>query len=258
MRYFSALKTNTKKAAASQIGPKVYFRGIHRIHINRFKAYTNIFAGRLKDIWNITDNISEANVVATHQQNSSSTDIFFELYDSSPNLKPEPIDQFRLSFNEHEMVKQLNLASNKLKLAINNGSLDQNKSALTIHIACKPDVVAKDLCQRMNELNNAQPHIRFSHLSNTLCSSTIFVEHLTYVINPYEINSINGYYELEQRRKQDDLTIDQLTVIIVKHEDEIISEQIFDDVYSQSDESTQVTLLDITTDLDIKNFISNL
>lgn len=55
-------KNETHKAGKLAI-PNVYFRGVNRVQINRFKAYTLILSNRLNSKWNITEDVKSANVL---------------------------------------------------------------------------------------------------------------------------------------------------------------------------------------------------
>jgi|GEM_PF-5018268 len=238
-------------------GPKIYFRGVNRIHINRFKAYTHILSNRLNHHWKITDNISEANAVATYQeQDNEASVICLTLYGSAPNLNPPAIDQIKLSFEEHSLIKQLNQAGRKLKLVKNTKATNDSIKIQKIRVSGLPVESSMALCKQLNA-TNTNKKLHFKHVADALNDeSIIFINQLIFVVEPSNKDSINAFYELEKLRQQDDLTIDQLTVLVMKRQDDQSSEDLFDEIYDRCDESTQVTLLDWTQNDDIKSFIS--
>lgn len=238
-------------------GPKIYFRGVNRIHINRFKAYMHILSNRLNHHWQITENISEANAVATYQeQNNDTSVICLSLYGSAPNLNPPVIDQIKLSFEEHSLIKQLNQAGRRLKLVKNQKVANDTSKIQKIRISGLPIESSFALCKKLNKINPNQK-LRFKHVEDALNDdSIIFINQLIFVVEPSNVASVNAFYELEKLRQQDDLTIDQLTVLVMHSQDGHDSVDLFDEIYDRCDESTQVTLLDMTKDDDIKTFIS--
>ena len=238
-------------------GPKIYFRGVNRIHINRFKAYTNILSNRLKHRWQVTDNISEANVVATYQeQDNDKSVICLSLYGSAPNLNPPVLDQFKLNFEEHSLIKQLNQAGRQLRLVKNSKPSQQPIKVQQIRVSGLPYESSFALCKKLNAINTNEK-VHFTHVKDALNDdSTIFINQLIFVVEPNNMASVNAFYELEQLRKQDDLTIDQLTVLVINKQNGKDCEDLFDEIYDQCDESTQVTLLDVSHEIDIKTFIS--
>ncbi len=238
-------------------GPKIYFRGVNRIHVNRFKAYTHILSNRLKYNWQVTESISEANAVATYQeQNNDKSVICLALYDSAPNLNPPAIDQMKLSFDEQSLIKQLNQAGRKLSLVKNNKSSDMPAKIQKIRVSGLPADSSRNLCKKLNSVN-PNDMIHFKFVEDTINDeSIIFIDQLIFVVEPNDPASVQAFYELEKLRRQDDLTIDQLTILVINNQQDVHSEQLFDEIYDQCDESTQVTLLNISNQDDLLSFIS--
>ncbi|TDR22613.1 hypothetical protein [Marinicella litoralis] len=243
--------------SAMKAGPKIYFRGVNRIHINRFKAYTHILSNRLNHLWQVTDNISEANAVATYlEQDNDKSVICLSLYDSAPNLNPPAIDYYELNFDEKSLIKQLNQAGRKFSLSNTPQVTDQTNLTKKIRVSGLPVKASETLCQKLNQLNTNN-RLYFKHVVDAINDeSTIFINHMVFVVEPNDPESVNAFYALEQLREQDDLTVDQLSVILIKNQNSEVCENLFDEIYDRCDESTQVILLDVTEDNDLKTFIS--
>ena len=187
--------------ADMKAGPKIYFRGVNRIQINRFKAYTQILSNRLKQSWSVTDDLADANVVATNTDpTDSKSKICLSLYDSPPNLNPKPISQVILSFDENNMVKQLNLASKKLKSTKFRAHDEAADDARLIKLSGSPDQIALNFCDQLNNESKDDPKLKFTYLSNPLDdNSSIFINHLLFVIDPTNLSSVNAFFQLEKK-----------------------------------------------------------
>jgi hypothetical protein len=239
-------------------GPKVYFRGVNRIHINRFKAYVHILSNRLRYKWQVTDDISKSNAIATYEDegNSEST-IKLSLYAEQPNLKPPAIGEYKLAFDEKALIKQLNSAGRKLSLAKKEIKESKFKTRTKINISSHSKKLTDQFCLLLKKVSDDE-QFKFVDSSDILQDdSTLFIEQLLFVVDPINEKSLHAYYEFEQQ-KVDGLTVNEMTVVVLKRQDEGKCEDVFDQIYDTCDESTQVILLDIKTREDIRNFISYL
>jgi len=240
-------------------GKKIYFRGVNRIHVNRFKAYSQILSNKLKYQWQITDDISQADAVATYQEGDDDQSVItLKLYTSPPNLNPPVLDQLNLSFEEQSLIKQLNQAGRKLTLARKQQG-EQLSKARKIKLSGYPTGASESLCKMLNEHKEHNHNLHFKFISDVLNNEDIiFLDHLLFVVDPGDEDSVRRYFELETKRQQDDLTINELTVVLLKFADGSDYEQVFDDIYDACDESTQVSLLNVNERSDIQQFINYL
>jgi len=236
-------------------GPIIYFRGVSRIHVNRFKAYTHILSNRLKHRWQVTDILSHANVVGTYQDEGDESVMCLSLYDKPPNLNPPAINKINFKFEEHSMIKKLNRAGRELDLLKCNQAATNTDKQKVIKVSGLSKESTDTLCKQLNSLSGNQ--LYFKYLPNVLDDdSTIFINQLLFVIDPLDINSLQAFQQLEIKRQVDDLTIDELTVVVL-HSDEVENiDSIFDDIYDQCNDNTQVTLLNPKTEIDLENFIN--
>jgi len=240
---------------------KIYFRGVNRIHVNRFKAYSQILSNKLKQQWHITDDISQADAVATYQEaDNDQSVIILKLYASAPNLNPPVVDQMNITFEEHSLIKQLNQAARKLTL-VKQQKLQSATPLKTrkIKLSGYPSGAAESLCRMLNQHKSAEQNMHFKFLSDVLNDEDIiFLDHLLFVVDPGDQTSVNRYFELEKKRQDDDLTINELTVVLLRFPDCTDFERVFDDIYDACDETTQVSLLNVKEDTEIQQFINYL
>lgn len=239
-------------------GPKVYFRGVNRIHINRFKAYVHILSNRLRYKWQVTDDISKSSAIISYdEENDSESAITLSLYAEQPNLNPPAIGQYKLVFDEESLIKLLNLAGRKLSLAKKEIKENQNISKKKIKVSSFSQSLSKQFCDQLESLSERSIY-KFINSPNLLDDdSMLFVDHLLFVVDPSNESSKNAYFKLEQL-KAEGLTINELTVIIVKHENQDLCEDVFDEIYDDCDESTQVIMIDLHNQEDVKNFVGYL
>jgi hypothetical protein len=240
-------------------GKKIYFRGVNRIHVNRFKAYSQILSNKLKYQWQITEEISQADAVATYQEGDRDQSVItLKLYTSSPNLNPPVLDQLNITFEEQSLIKQLNQAGRKLTLAKQQQGAQLSK-ARKIKLSGYPMGAAESLCRMLNENKDRAHNLHFKFISDVLHDEDIiFLDHLLFVVDPGDEDSVKRYFELENKRQQDDLTIDELTVVLMKFADCTDFEQVFDEIYDACDETTQVSLLNVNEQSEIQQFINYL
>ena len=230
---------------------KIYFRDINRIHINRFKAYHHIIAERLKHAWEITDNISCADAVASYHDQKNHSLISLSLYDSPPNLNPPALDQFILIFEENKLIKQLNDASRQLKL---NSKRSTTKNQTTHITVCgKAGLQTSIFCDLLNQLN-VDKNLTFTYTETILDADNIQTfEHLLVVVSPDIPDSREYLTYIELLRSQFKLSTNELTVVV--NNNHKFSESVFDNIYDTCDESTQVALLDIRNEEELESFI---
>lgn len=237
-------------------GPKVYFRGVNRIHINRFKAYVHILSNRLRYKWQVTENISEANAIITYEvEGNSKSKLNFTLYVEKPNLNPPAIGEYKLAFDENNLIKQLNSAGRKLSLAKKEIKESKGSNTAKLDIYSHSKKLTEQFCKLLESLSQ-NDQLKFVNSSDLLLNdSTLFIEQLLFVVDPINEKSKKAYFELEQH-KNDGLVVNDMTVVVLKRNDGNKCEDIFDEIYDACDESTQVIMLDVKSKQDIKNFIS--
>lgn len=233
--------------------PKVYFRGINRVHINRFKAYNHIISNRLNAIWLITDDLMSANVVVDLVQlkNQHKKVMKMSVLAGTANLKPSVLMAFKLVFDDKRMVQQLNQASRKLSQTNHSG-----KQSIA------PGKVIK-VCGLLNEslnllcdsLNQKSQGARFVPSVGVISNQNVlYRDQLLLIVDGQDKESVLAYEIFIAKKLNASIIIDQLTIAIIKSKDEAVNEKMFDLVYGYSDDHTQVTLLNIEDENELDVF----
>ncbi len=239
-------------------GPKVYFRGVNRIHINRFKAYVHILSNRLSYKWQVTEDISKSSAIISYEDESNSESaITLSLFAEQPNLNPPSIGQYKLVFDEEALIKLLNSAGKKLSLAkkvIKESHIGNKKK---INVCSYSDQLTIQMCTQLNTASKSSEYKFINSTSILEDDSTLFIDQLVFIVDPASETSQKAYFKLEQL-KAEGLTINELTLVVAKIDNTALCEDIFDEIYDSCDASTQVIMLDLNNKDDFKNFIGYL
>ncbi len=83
----------------------------------------------------------------------------------------------------------------------------------------------------------------------------IFVDHLMLMIDPSVNTSIEKFHIIQSAKRQACLNTNQMTVVILTHQSDIHSEQVFDRIYNECDDSTLVTALDLSQKIEVACFV---
>ena len=230
-------------------GPKIYFRGVNRIHVNRFKAYLHILSNRLKHHWQITDLVSEAQAVITYEDNASDKGMMhLNLYADTANHASKSVKTFQFDFDENRLIKQLNRAGNQLSLLKTDLILSQKKK---IKIFSHNSELTKNM---LNSLNGVAKKFKAS-VDILSENASLFIDHLLLLIDATSIESVHMFYQLEEQRRQNNLTVNEFTVAILHNGKVDLSEQVFDEIYEQADSNTQITLLNKQSNAELNDFV---
>lgn len=241
-------------SAVQNSGLMVYFRKIKSVHVNRFKAYVQVLSNQLAEAWSVTDDIKQAHAVATYQQGQAAeqqTTINLSLLTRSEG-KTQVFERISLNMQEKQLIKQLNLAGRKLKLA-NRLPLQPPASEQTIKVFGKLDTSVRTICRQLNELSQGDRFIPITHPFAE--QSAIFFEHLMLFIDPRSNSSVETFFQITEALNNDQLTITQLTVVIMSQKNCQQHEAVFDRIYTHCDESTHVTLLDFKQQTELLDFL---
>ena len=243
-------QTNTDLAT-----PNVYFRGVNRIQINRFKAYILIVSNRLKSTWNVTQDVKSANVVVewVETENSDEKYLRMSVLAGTANLKPPVISAFKLSFIESELCVQLNQASKQLHLN-HQDVVEPTPEHNTIKVAGLLNESLSQICTVLNSNNNDSYFIPCVGIFSA--KSNIFRDKLLLMVDPQSPESIHAYQTLMHKKLRGDLVINELTIAIITKTDEDISEEIFDMIYDNSDNNTLVTLVNFEDEAELNSFVA--
>ena len=242
--------------AADQTQPKVYFRGINRIHINRFKAYTHILANRLNATWLVTDDIKSANIVVDlilPENNNNKKALQMSVLAGTANLKPPVLMAFKLVFDDKKMVQLLNQASWQLSRTYPN-----KKPAIGTEKVIKVcGLLNKSLSSLCDKFNKKSQSTRFIPSVGVISSQIeLYQNQLLLIVDGEDEESVMAYEFFIAKKQNANIIIDEFTVAIIKSKDQTINEKIFDLVYSHSDEHTQVTLLNMEDDNELDIFVA--
>jgi len=234
----ATMKPTDRPQAKTQLTPTVYFRGINRVHINRFKAYTQILANSLNDQWCITDDLKQANVVIELDSNSGEKrPMRLSVLAATANLKPSALWSTLLSFTEHELVRQLNQASRQLRQGF-SGSPD-NLVADKVFAVCNLTTETTAWSERF-QAHSAS--IQFEPINDLQAwQDDLFHQQVLMLVDPNDPDSINQCLSLMAAKSQGDLIIEQLIVAIT--DTGAAGESLFDQIYALADENTQVSTL---------------
>jgi len=235
--------------------PKVYFRGINRVHINRFKAYTHIISNRLNATWLVTDDIMSANIVVDLLQlkNQHKKVMKMSVLSGTANLKPSVLMAFKLIFDDKRMVQQLNQASRKLSQA--NHSLKQSTAPEKVIKVC--GLLNKSLSQLCDLLNQKSRGARFIPSDSVISTqNALYRDQLLLIVDGQDKQSVLAYEVFIAKKLNASIIIDQLTIAIIKSKDDAVNEKMFDLVYGYSDDHTQVTLLNIEDENELDVFVT--
>lgn len=234
--------------------PTVYFRGVNRVQINRFKAYTLILSNKLIHSWHITQDIKSANIVVEWVERKKTNEKYLRMsvLSATANLKPPVIRSFKLSFEEKVLTTQLNKASKQLYLTHH----DQKTSA-------RPDAVEvvglldESLSQICSLLNKKNSRINFKPSVGIFSSKAgIYNERILLIIDPNSPKSIHAYQTLLQKKVNGDVVINELIIAIINISNSENCEEIFDRVYENADDNTQVTLVNFKDENELHSFVT--
>lgn len=236
-----------------QLSPVVYFRGINRIHVNRFKAYTQILSNRLNTPWQITQDIKQANVVVEACTDDKGKNVMrLSVMSDMANLKPNSLYVFDLVFEENKLVRHLNLASKHLLKGF-QGDLQVEPCSRNVTICGLLNESLSVLCDLLNQKSeniHFKPSVGiFSSLNN------LYREHLLLVVDPKLPDSMRAYQSLVAKKSQGNIIINELIIAIIQYPDEQANEEVFDFIYGNADASTQVTLLNPADERDLESFV---
>ncbi len=245
------------QASIDSAQPSVYFRGVNRVHINRFKAYTHIISNQLNANWLITDDIKSANVVVDWVQPADQhvKSLQMSVLAGTANLKPTVLSAFKLLFDDKKLVQQLNQASARLKQA-NHSTKGINKSEHVIKVC---GLLNESLSLLCDLLNQKSPITRFVPSLGVISShNELYQDQLLLIVDGQIETSVFAYKTLIAKKNSANIIIDKLTVAIIKSNDDTVNEKIFDMVYGDADDHTQVTLLNVEDEKELDFFVSYL
>ncbi|WP_223787686.1 hypothetical protein [Marinicella meishanensis] len=229
----------TDTAKQPQLSPMVYFRGVNRIHINRFKAYTQILTNNLNAEWRITDDPKVANVVI-EQRNQAGDDKAMQLavLADTANHQPQVVWSTELSFKESQLVRQLNQASKKLRQGF-DGSRETVVTAREFEV-CDLTSSNQAWVARLQALTTT---IEFQAVTDLdAWYNDLFHQQVLLLVDPQHPRSSQLCMSLMNAKQQGDVIIEQLTVVIT--DEGQAGESLFDRVYDLADDATQVSTLD--------------
>lgn len=241
----SILKSNDPmNNAAGSLGAMVYFRGVNRVQVNRFKAYLLIFGSRLQQQWQVTEDIKSAQVVIEWKQQKSGQDkhLSMAVLSGTANQRPQVIKRFPLDFDEARMVNQLNQASKLLRRNINTVEDDRSKQQ-NIMVSGLLNLPLSQVCEQFNNLSQKT---EFSPCVDLFSGKNdVFREKLLLLIDPTSAESIQAYKTLIKKKRQGDLIISELIIGVIQSTNQNRNEALFDQVYNHSDANTQVTMVNL-------------
>ncbi len=249
----------TDKKEANNTGdiaiPTVYFRGVNRIQINRFKAYLLILSNRLNKSWHVTQDIKSANIVVdwASDQNSNEKYLRMSVLSATANLKPPVISSFKLSFEENQLCHLLNKASKQLLIAHNDYVVNKPNHE-TVKVVGLINESLSQICALLNEKNSGTQFLPSVGIFST--KSDIFNEKLLLIIDPIAPDSIRAYQSLLQKQLNGDIVINELTIAIISRSDNSSCEEIFDKVYDNADDNTQITLVNFEDEKELNSFVT--
>ncbi len=246
---------NKTLLAADQTQPKVYFRGINRIHVNRFKAYTHILANRLNASWLVTEDIKSANVVVDQIQakKNDKKALQMSVLAGTANQQPPVLMAFKLVFDDKKMVQLLNRAS--WQLSRNAPNNNQAIGAAKVIKVC--GLLNKSLSSLCDVLNKKSTTTSFVPSPGVISSQIeLYQNQLLLIVDGQDEESIMACEYFMAKKQQANIIIDEFTVAIIKSSNEATDEKIFDLVYSLSDDHTQVTLLNMDDEQDLDSFVA--
>ncbi len=249
------IKNSGRPVASDQsTGLMIYFKNPNRIHVNRFKAYTQVLSHKLIDSWQVTNDIRQAHVVATYVKDAAkqqAAKIKLSLL-SRTNKKTTVFDTIQSGLKENQLIKHLNQASRKIKLANFDNTAVNHTPTQSIKVTGYTDHSLIQLCQQLNNMKGGNSFAAVSDLLSD--QSVIFIEHLMLLVEPGVDDSVNNFFQLNEAIKTDQLTINHMTVVILKNHNDPQCEHVFDAIYAQCNDSTQVTILDISNEQELNNF----
>ncbi len=234
--------------------PNVYFRGVNRVQINRFKAYILILSNRLATTWHVTQDIKTANVVVDWDENKESDKrLRMSILAGTANLKPPVIHSFKINFNENELARQLNQASKQLLIA-NKDADDLNLNQQEVQVCGLLNESLSKICLQLNANATNADFVPSVGIFST--KTNIYKEKLLLIIDPNSPDSVRAYQALMHKKLNGDLIINEFTIAIIYRAGEDVNEEIFDMVYDNADESTHVTLVNFEDDSELLSFVA--
>lgn len=247
----SAIEYSSKR---SSVKPNVYFRGVNRVHVNRFKAYLLTLSNRLNSHWTITQELSKANVVIEWKatEDAENKCLLMSVYAESASLKNQPIESFALNLEENELARKLNQASKKLA-KLKRNQVKKGTKTKQISVCGLLNESLSELCQQLNTQTNTT---KFIPAANLFSDKTDHIKTpLLLLVDPQSTDSIQTAQVLMQKKVNGSLTVNELTIVIMSAPDEEANERAFDLIYDQADDQTQVTLLDFTNESALDAFV---
>ncbi|MGJ8663953.1 MAG: hypothetical protein ACSHWU_09890 [Marinicella sp.] len=241
---------------AKRIQPCVYFGNVSRIHINRFKAYTQIIADKLHTKWQITEDLKEANIVVEviYHEAINKKSLQMSVLSGPAHLKPPVIHAFNLSFDESKMIKQLNSASKQL--SANDQPQEEDDGEIRtdkmIKVCGHLNQSLEDICQLFNRTNLQffPTHDIFSD------QSTMYHDQILILVDPKSTESLAEFQLLMKKKHESVTIIDELTVAVINDPDDQSCEDVFDLIYDLADDNTQVTLLNLDDQNELDVFVN--
>ncbi|GJM05925.1 MAG: hypothetical protein DHS20C09_19210 [marine bacterium B5-7] len=255
------LNSATKKADddAHSSQPMVYFGDVSRIHINRFKAYTQIIVDKLHANWEITEDLTKANIVVEviYHEAIDKKSLQMSVLSGPAHLKPPVIHAFNISFDETKMIKQLNQASKQLLTNDqgendDKGEAEEPRTDKVIKVCGHLNESLEDICQLFNRTN-----LQFFPGGDIFSDQSImYHDQILFLVDPKSPESIAEYQVLMQKKLAAITIIDELTVAIINNPDDESSEDVFDLIYDLADDNTQVTLINLTDQSELDVFVN--
>lgn len=230
--------------------PHVYFRGVNRIHINRFKAYTQILANSLTCEWPITDDPKGAQMVIEPVE-LTGDDKGLQLLVLADTANPQGAELWRteLSFDEQRLVRQLNKAIKKLRQG-KTGTADNTSGDRTYEV-CELAADQSSWANRLQALNTAAKFNAVTDFDEWY--NDLFHAQVLLLVDPINPRAVQQCMALLAAKQQGDLIIEQLTVVIT--DDGPAGEALFDQVYAVADAATQVSTLNPTDVTQWQDFV---
>ncbi|MCX7553733.1 hypothetical protein OS175_07570 [Marinicella sp. S1101] len=245
------------KNAAGQLGTMVYFRGVNRVQINRFKAYLLIFSSRLQNHWQVTDDIKSAQILIEWKQQKSSQEkhLSMAVLSGTVNQRPQVIKRFPLDFDEARMVNQLNQAYKLLRRS-NNTIEEVSDDYQDIMVSGLLNLPLSQVCEQFNNLSQKT---EFSPCVDLFSGKNdVFREKLLLLVDPTSADSIQAYKTLIKKKRQGDLIISELIIGVIQSANQHRNEAFFDQVYNHSDANTQVTMVDLNDESSLVSVVTYL
>ena len=247
------LTENRSETVFNPTQPTVYFRGLNRVHVNRFKARTYIISNRLNAEWAVTDDIKSANIVIDLVQTENSKSLQMSVLSGPANLKPPVLAVFELVLDDKKLIQQLNQASRQLKQSNRN----HNSSAGSYKVINVCGLLNESLSLFCDLLNKKSQATRFIPSIGVISSqSQLYRDQLLLIIDGKDKDSIQAYKSLIKKKLNANIIIDELTIAIIKSKDEALNEKVFDMVYEHSDNHTDITLINMEDESDLDVFVS--